>query len=114
MLNYYESAIMLDISLAEKQEIEQKMWKKLFYNFIEEYRRKVKEEEESPKRDNEFVDTDEVKISPLQNEFISFLESSCIFYLNFINKLRETYQISDDIILKMKLAGFFSYFFFLV
>ncbi|CAG8627983.1 11866_t:CDS:2, partial [Acaulospora colombiana] len=78
--DHYERIVLLDYELSQSKEVEQNLWKYVYYKFIEEYRKKIRASLNSGEKS---------KGAPrkLSSAFRSFLQEATGFYHDFVKKL---------------------------
>mmetsp|Transcript_36979 Transcript_36979/g.59852 ORF Transcript_36979/g.59852 Transcript_36979/m.59852 type:complete len:999 (+) Transcript_36979:103-3099(+) len=91
----YEKIILQDIDFAASKDVEQILWKTIFYRRIEEFRKRLRKAS-SPVPDGTSVATSKDSVRKLAHAFRLFLEESVAFYVELLRKLQNKYKISLD------------------
>ncbi|XP_061595747.1 telomerase-binding protein EST1A [Cololabis saira] len=81
LLGLYEQVILTDIELSDSQNVDQALWKNVFYQVIERFRQLLKD----PNSDN----------SPhIRNKLLTLLDEGTLFFDALLQKLQTVYQFS--------------------
>jgi len=90
----YEKIIFLDYELAQSKEVEQNLWKYVYYKVIEDFRKKIRTASNGRSKSNS---------KKLTSSFRSFLHEATGFYYSFIQRLAIHFELKqlDPIIKKI-------------
>ncbi|CAG8528945.1 9589_t:CDS:10, partial [Scutellospora calospora] len=96
---HYERIIFLDYEFAQSKEVEQNLWKYVYYKFIEEFRKRIRTAVTSNGKSKGIH-------RKLTSSFRSFLQEATGFYYSYIQRLAVHFELKqlDPIIQKFGLA----------
>eukprot|EP00877_Chromochloris_zofingiensis_P010721 jgi/Chrzof1/5902/Cz16g20030.t1 len=80
----YESLLFLDPAFASANEVEQALWKSVFYKPIEEFRARVRQAEKAG-------DVGREQLPKVATAFLKFLEDASLFYRRLIMRLQSVF-----------------------
>jgi len=90
----YEKLVINHYDFSASRDVEQNLWKAVFYKIIEEYRKKIRQSNGS--RTEKLDSSAKDDFSKLCESFRSFLHSANKFYNDLIKKLQEKYHLKLD------------------
>ncbi|KAM9333277.1 telomerase-binding protein EST1A isoform 2-T2 [Pholidichthys leucotaenia] len=79
LLAYYEQVILTDIEFSDSQNVDQALWKNVFYQVIEHFRQLLKD----PTYDN---------APHIRNQLLTLLDEGALFFDGLLQKLQTVYQ----------------------
>jgi len=91
----YEKLIINHYEFASSKDVEQNLWKVVFYRIIEEYRKKIRNSM-GARNDKSSDPSAKDDLGKLCESFRSFLHSANKFYNELIKKLQEKYNLKLD------------------
>ncbi|KAK2828252.1 hypothetical protein Q5P01_019286 [Channa striata] len=83
LLGIYEQVILTDIEFSDSQNVDQALWKNVFYQVIEHFRQLLKD----PNNDN---------TPHIRNMLLTLLDEGALFFDTLIQKLQTVYQFKLD------------------
>jgi hypothetical protein len=89
----YEQIIFLDYDFAVSKDVEQSIWKTVFYRVIEEYRKKLRK---CASMDDKDSPTSKDEVRRVQASFRNFLGSAANFYQQLLQKLQQAFHLVLD------------------
>lgn len=93
--NNYVEILFGNYDFASSKEIEQNLWKNIFYKMIEEYRKRIRKYVTLIKNKQEKPSTKE-ELQKVADSFRGFLKQTTKFYLDLIDRFQKTFHLKLD------------------